>query len=373
MRILHIVNNLTNRGNGIINVTIDLASEQKKNGHDVAIVAGGGEFTELVRALGVQYYFLEQSRNTGNLISAVAGMRRIVREFKPDIIHAHMRTGLILAWICSRFPRVPLVGHLHNVHDLESRIMKIADCVIAVSQSVKETMSRDAIPVAKFRVVLNGPLDSPRNTAIDLLKPRTLQRPAITTVAGMNHRKGIAELLRAFELISKEFPNAHLYLVGDGPEKTLFEGQAAGLASRDRIHFEGCQSDPQAYMLATDIFVLASRRDSIGLVLMEARQAGCAIVATAVDGIPEALDHGRAGVLVPAEDPVALADAFRELLRDDTLRRSWQLKAREGCEVFSCSRMTAEVQEVYRELVPDAFSSADRREMHPKMAESQPE
>ncbi len=234
-------------------------------------------------------------------------------------------------------------------------------------------MSRDAIPVAKFRVVLNGPLNSPRNTAIDLLKPRTLQRPSITTVAGMNHRKGIAELLRAFELISNEFPNAHLYLVGDGPEKTLFEGQAAGLASRDRIHFEGCQSDPQAYMLATDIFVLASRRDSIGLVLMEARQAGCAIVATAVDGIPEALDHGRAGVLVPAEDPVALADAFRELLRDDTLRHSWQLKARGGCEVFSCSRMAAEVQEVYRELVPDAFSSADRREMQPKMAESQPE
>jgi glycosyltransferase involved in cell wall biosynthesis len=358
MRILHIVNNLTNRGNGIINVTIDLASEQKKNGHDVAIAAGGGEFIELVQRLGIRYFFLKQSRKTRHLWRAVLGMRRIIREFKPDIIHAHMRTGLILAWICSRVPRVPLVGHLHNVHDSESRIMKIADRVIAVSQSVKRTMSKDIIPVSKFRVALNGPLGSPRTTAITLLKPRPLQRPAITTVAGMNHRKGIAELLQAFELIADEFPKAHLYLVGDGPEKALFEGQAANLSSVDRIHFEGCQSDPQGYMLASDIFVLASRRESFALVLMEARQAGCAIVATDVDGIPEALEQGEAGILVPPEDPPALAAAFRELLNDDALRHSWQLKSRKGCEFFSCSRMTADVQEIYRELVPSRLSSS---------------
>lgn len=352
MRILHIVNNLTNRGNGIINVTIDLASEQKKNGHEVAIVAGGGEFIELIQNLGIQYYFLKQSRKARNLGRAVLGMRRIIREFKPDIIHAHMRTGLVLAWICSRIPRVPLVGHLHNIHDSESRLMKIADRVIAVSEAVMKTMSDGAIPIAKFRLALNGPLGSPRTTAIALLKPRTLQRPAILTVAGMNRRKGIAELLQAFELIAEEFPKAHLYLVGDGPEKTLFEDQAASLTSRDRIHFEGCQSDPQAYMLASDIFVLASKRESLALVLMEARQAGCAIVATNVDGVPEALDHGRAGVLVRPDDPPALARAFRELLNDDALRHSWQLKARQGCEYFSCSRMTADVQEVYQELVP---------------------
>jgi glycosyltransferase involved in cell wall biosynthesis len=373
MRILHIVNNLTNRGNGIINVAIDLASEQKKNGHDVAIVAGGGEFIALIQKLGVQYYFLKQSRRAGNLGRAVLGMRRIIREFKPDIIHAHMRTGLVLAWIWSRIPRVPLVGHLHNVHDSESRLMKIADRVIAVSESVKKTMADGAIPVAKLRVVLNGPLESPRTPAIASLKPRTLQHPAILTVAGMNPRKGIAELLQAFELIADEFPKAHLYLVGDGPEKALFEGQAASLTSRDRIHFEGCQSDPQTYMLAADLFVLASKRESLALVLMEARQAGCAIVASDVDGVPEALEQGRAGVLVPPSDPRALAAAFRELLNDDALRHSWQLRARQGCEFFTCSRMTADVQEVYQELVPsgaDFLSGPNRR---PAMVESRPE
>jgi glycosyltransferase involved in cell wall biosynthesis len=104
-------------------------------------------------------------------------------------------------------------------------------------------------------------------------------------------------------------------------------------------------------MMGSDIFVLASRRDSIGLVLMEARQAGCAIVATAVDGIPEALDKGAAGVLVPAQDPAAMAAAFRKLLRDDGLRHKLQQRAREGCDYFSCSRMNDDVEEVYRELV----------------------
>jgi glycosyltransferase involved in cell wall biosynthesis len=74
-------------------------------------------------------------------------------------------------------------------------------------------------------------------------------------------------------------------------------------------------------------------------------------VATAVDGIPEALDKGGAGVLVPAEDPAAMAAAFRRLLRDDGLRHELQKRAREGSEYFSCSRMTDDVEEVYRELV----------------------
>lgn len=353
MRILHVLNDLSNRGNGIVNVTVDLASEQRKNGHEVAIAAGKGEFSELIQSLGVRYYIMDQSRNTKNLVHAVIRMWLIVRQFKPDIIHAHMRTGVILAWICSRFPRVPLIAHLHNVHDRESSIMRIADRVIAVSQSVRDTMSARAIPFEKLRVVLNGPLNSPRTPAIDTLIPRVLRRPAITTVAGLNHRKGISELLHAFELIAEEFPGVHLYLVGDGPERALFEGCAGASQYAQRIHFEGCQSEPQAYMMGSDIFVLASRRDSIGLVLMEARQAGCAIVATAVDGIPEALDKGAAGVLVPAQDPVAMAAAFRKLLRDDGLRHELQKRAREGCDYFSCCRMNDDVEAVYRELVSE--------------------
>ena len=91
-------------------------------------------------------------------------------------------------------------------------------------------------------------------------------------------------------------------MVGNGPEMELFQEQARTSNYNSRIHFEGFQASPQSYMRAADIFVLASRRESFGLVLVEARQAGCAIIASDVDGIPEALDHGAAGILFPPSD-----------------------------------------------------------------------
>ena len=171
MRILHILNSLTNKGNGIVNVTVDLAAEQVKNGHTVLVVAGDGEYAEQLSHWGVEYRFLDQRRGALNLIKASLALNAIVKTFRPDVIHAHMRTGLILAWLCSRVPRYPLVAHLHNVHDPESAVMRIADRVIAVSESVRETMTR-TIPGAKLRVVLNGPLQSARNAPFSTIAPR---------------------------------------------------------------------------------------------------------------------------------------------------------------------------------------------------------
>ena len=350
MRILHILNSLTNKGNGIVNVTVDLAAEQVKNGHMVLIVAGTGEYSALLPELGVQYWYLDQRISAWNLVKSTASLYRIIQAFRPDVLHAHMRTSLVLAWLCSRLPRRPLVAHLHNVHDPESAMMRIADRVIAVSHSVRDTMKR-SIPAAIFRVVLNGPLQSARTPLFTTIAPVPLQRPAITTVAGLNHRKGIADLLEAFELVLLRVPDAHLYLVGDGPERVLLEASARQSSHSTQIHFEGWQAEPKGYLMMTDVFVLASHRDSLGLVLLEAREAGCAIVATDVDGIPEALDGGAAGVLVPARTPIVLADAISSLLLDPSLKKEWQHKAREGIENFTCARMTSEIQTIYVELI----------------------
>ncbi len=350
MRILHILNSLTNKGNGIVNVTVDLAADQVKNGHTVLVVAGAGEYSVLLSELGVQYCYLDQRMSGWNLINATRSLYAIVQSFRPDIIHAHMRTSLVLAWLCSRIPRRPLVAHLHNVHDPESAMMRIADRVVAVSHSVRETMKR-TIPGEKLRVVLNGPLQSARTPLFSTITPRSLHRPAITTVAGLNHRKGIADLLEAFELVLSRVPDAHLYLVGDGPERASFEAIAGKSLHSNQIHFEGWQAEPQGYLMMTDAFVLASHRDSLGLVLLEAREAGCAIVATDVDGIPEALDGGAAGILVPAKNPVVMAHAITTLLLEPSLRREWQQKALQGIEYFTCARMTSEIQAIYVELI----------------------
>lgn len=360
MRILHILNDVTVLGNGIVNTAVDLAIEQARQGHTVAVASAGQGYEELLQGCGVEHLLLDQSRSAANLPRAVLRSGRCLRAFRPDVVHAHMRTGLLLAWFWARFYRFAVVAQVHNVHDRESLLMALADRVVAVSQSVAETMAKQGIARAKIRTVLNRTLGTPRLPPLEVVQPAPVERPAIVTVCGMNHRKGIAELIAAFERVAGRFPAAHLYLVGDGPERRLFEEQAGASACENHIHFAGFQSEPRSWMLAADIFVLASRRESFGLVLIEAREAGCAIVATDVDGIAEALDGGEAGVLVPPRDPQALADALTLLLASEERREDWKGRARRGTEAFHVRVMAEEMQQVYDDLLRGGKTSRRR-------------
>jgi glycosyltransferase involved in cell wall biosynthesis len=351
MRILHIMNDVADRGNGIVNTAADLAIEQVRQGHVVAIASAGGGYEPLLKRSGVCHFMLDQSRRPMQILRSLLLFRRRIRDFRPDVVHAHMRTGLLIAWFWARIHRFALVANIHNVHDRESVVMGLAERVIAVSQSVAKTMASRGVSARKIRVVLNRTLGSPRQPNIADIQAAALVRPSIVTVGGMNHRKGIAELIAAFEIVGEKFNDAHLYLVGDGPERTLFEGQAVKSRWHNRIHFEGFKNVPQAYMLSADVFVLASRRESFGLVLIEARQAGCAIVASDIDGITEALDDGRAGLLVPPQNIEVLAEALCRLLANERERQLWQRNALRGIEAYRVSTMAREVETVYHELV----------------------
>ncbi len=350
MRILHILNDVRDQGNGIVNTAVDLAIEQTRQGHRVAVASAGGEYEPLLERSSVLHLTLDQSRHPVQVLRALFLLRKHILSFDPDIVHAHMRTGLLFAWFWRRIYRFAVVAHLHNVHDRESLLMGLAERVIAVSESVAATMSGRGIARKEIRVVVNRTLGSPRKPDVSQIGGASLARPSIVTVAGMYHRKGIAELISAFEIAADRFKEAHLYLVGDGPERLLFEQQARGSRWHEHIHFEGFQRIPQTYMLSADIFVLASRRESFGLVLIEARQAGCAIIASDIDGTAEALDGGHAGLLVPPQNVPALADALRGLLASEQTRRVWRRKAVKGIEAFHISRMACEVESVYREL-----------------------
>jgi glycosyltransferase involved in cell wall biosynthesis len=355
MRILHITNHIQKIGNGIVNVAVDLACLQTEKSLDVAVASAGGEYEILLASHGISHFKLDQSRTPVKMIKAACRYREIIKEFQPDIVHAHMMTGVVLAGILKNSGQYSLVSTVHNEFQRSAVLMGLADRVIAVSHAVADSMMRRGIPAKKLRVVANGTLNSPRHRKIQDYQPLPLHHPAITTVAGMYSRKGIGELIEAFNLIAKDFPKAHLYLVGDGPERAIFETIINSKVFRDeglheRIHFEGFQPEPQRYMLSTDIFVLASHCESFGLVLTEAREAGCAIVASDVDGIPETLDHRQAGILVPPKDSQQLANALAQLLSDTKQLQKWKFRAKQNLERFSAARVNEETLNVYREL-----------------------
>jgi glycosyltransferase involved in cell wall biosynthesis len=354
MRILHLLNDIRELGNGIINVAVDLACFQAKAGYEVAVASAGGEYETLLAQYGVRHFYLNQQRRPLNLFRAVNCYCQIIQSFQPTIVHAHMMTGVVLAkYGQTKYPYA-LVATVHNEFQRSAVLMGLADRVIAVSRAVARSMMQRGVPGCKLRVVCNGTLNSPRDafSATPSLPPVSLQRPAITTVAGMFQRKGIAELIAAFEQLAVTVPEAHLYLVGNGPDLPKFIAQAQRTSVSDRIHFEGFQPQPSRYLNATDVFVLASHREPFGLVLSEARAAKCAIVASQIDGIPEALDSGEAGLLVPPGHVETLANTISQLLSDPSLLNTWKMRSHQNLEWTQVSRMHQETLAVYQELHP---------------------
>lgn len=352
LRILHVVDHVQRWGDGIVNCTVDLACAQAAAGHTVAVGSAGGSYEELLRLQGVQHIVVPQAKQPMKRLRALTALYRASKAFRPDIVHVHHPLTAVLARALNRRFGYRVVATVHNEFERKATLMRAADRVVGVSEAVASSMVRRGTASEKVRVVLNGPLGSPRMTEL-CSAPVSLERPALVCVAGMTERKGIGVLLDAFELLGPSFPEAHLYLVGSGPDGARFRAQAQRLAMADRIHFEGFQRDPHRYLREGDVCVLASLREPFGVAVIEAREAGCALVVSDVDGLPEAVDHGEAGCLVPPGDSVALARTLERLLANPGELAEWKKRAAANLERFTAARMCEETLNVYRELVPD--------------------
>ncbi len=348
MKILHLLNHVDRVGNGIVHVAVDLACVQARDGHEVWVASKGGAYEALLARYGVRHVQLDQGRRPLTLLRALFALRRLLANAAPDIVHAHMVTGLLLARMLRPFARWRLVASVHNEWQSSSTLMKLADRVIVMSEDAVGRLAARGMPRATLRPVRNGTVGSPRLLDEAEVGAGLLQ-PAIVTVAGLYERKGIGELISAFESLAGLHPAAQLYLIGEGPDRARFEAQAAATAAADRIHFLGFQPSPRPYLRDAAVFVLASRAEPGGLVLPEARDCGCAIVATAVDGSPELLDGGRAGLLVPAQDVPALASAITRLLDDPAERERWRAAARANLDWLTIERQHRETLAVYVE------------------------
>ena len=348
MRILHLLNHVDRVGNGIVHVAVDLACIQARDGHEVWVASRGGAYESLLARYGVHHVRIDQARRPLTMLRGMLALRALLADARPDIVHAHMVTGLMMARILRPFARWRLVASVHNEWQGSSTLMKLADRVIVMSQDAVGRLAARGMPFGKLRPVRNGTVGSPRLLDEDTASAH-LQQPAIVTVAGLYERKGIGELISAFSTLAALHPAAHLYLVGEGPDRARFEAQARATSAADRIHFEGFQPSPRPYLRDAAVFVLASRAEPGGLVLPEARDCGCAIIATAVDGSPELLDGGRAGILVPAQDVPALAAAITRLLDDPAERERWRAAAHANLDWLSIERQHRETLAVYKE------------------------
>jgi glycosyltransferase involved in cell wall biosynthesis len=359
MRILHLLNH-TRRLNGHVHAAIDLSCAQVKLGHQVAIASGGGDFDEFLPVHAVETMLLDHERKPLTLLKAVWHLRTLVRHWRPDVVHAHMVTSAVVAWpVCKMF-RIPLVTTVHNEFQKSSRLMGIGTRVIAVSAAVGRSMQKRGISAARLDVVLNGTIGSARFEGKDRT-PRPLVSPAIIFLGGLHPRKGLPDLFAAFELVYVRNSLARLYIVGGGPFLEKYIEIVSSLLCAKAVTFMGDQDDPFPLLLGADVFVLPSHADPAPLVLSEAREAGCAIVATNVDGIPEMLEQGKAGILVPARDPIALSQAIIALIDEPNTLLAWKGNSQFNLAYLEIARVARETLKVYGRAADQVAGHPGRR------------
>ncbi len=346
MRIFHLVNHCR-FGNGNVHAAVDLACAQAAAGHRPVLLSEGGDFVELLERHGVKHIVLPQNhRRPLTLPGSISGLLKHIKAEKPDILHAHMMTGAIIGRITGTLTGVPLVTTVHNAFDKHSILMGLGDQVIGVSQAVSDQMGARGVKAGKLNTVINGTRGVARRRNASKA-PVNLQRPSITTVCGLHDRKGVKHLIEAFAVVSERHANAHLYIIGEGPSEKIYQAQGAALPHGDRVHFLGQLRDTEAYLRESDIFALASLQDPCPLVIPEARETGCAIVATHVDGIPEMLKIGGAGLTVPPADSQAMAEAMCRLLDDPLALAASKAASLDGVDYFDITRVERETRDVY--------------------------
>jgi glycosyltransferase involved in cell wall biosynthesis len=354
MNILHLLPHFRNDGNGVVNAVVDLACTQSAAGHRVSCIGGdAGSFTELLGSKSVATYVVAaEGNNQASMLRSMKELGFLLSKIRPEVIHAHTIPSAIKAKVLKPFFDFRLVTTVHNGHRPRNVLLAVGDKVICVSAAVAQGMRSLHVPEAKLRVVRNGPLNSPRRSQSKPDNPQaTIRRPAIVTIAGLHHYKGVQDLIEAFAIVRKSIPDLNLYILGRGPERPNLEAQSASLNCEGHIYFEGFVDDPRHYLEQAEVFVLPSRREAFGLALAEARESRCALVGTNVGGIPEVLEDGQAGILVPPGEPATMSEVLIKLLTDEGLRRHWQQRAGENLFWLRAERVSQETIEVYHEAL----------------------
>jgi glycosyltransferase involved in cell wall biosynthesis len=172
----------------------------------------------------------------------------------------------------------------------------------------------------------------------------------VGNVAALTDHKDHATLLEAAPLVLARVPSARFVVVGDGDLRHALEARAAALGLGDRWIWTGFRSDVDALLPCFAVFCLSSRSEGLGTSVLDAMNFGLAVVATAAGGIPEAVEDGLTGRVVPIQDPRALADALVDLLADPVRRDAMGRAGRRRFEErFTVDRMVEETLRVYEE------------------------
>jgi len=289
--------------------------------------------------------------------------RALSRE-RVDVLHTHAFGQNAWGSLLGRLAGVPVViAHEHNwaftgralrpVIDREL-IARSAGAMIVVSGDARRRMIEvERIPPERLVLLPNGVQALPPGDGRALRADLSIRRgdPVVGTVCIIREEKALDVLIDAAALLRDDFPRLRVLIAGDGPDRARVEAAAERAGLADSVHMTGARTDVPDVLAAIDVAVICSDYEGSPRSVLEFMDAGKPIVATSVGGIPEVIEDGTHGVLVPPRDEAALAAALRTLLRDWERASELGARARDRCRrELSLDRTVESLQDLYEEL-----------------------
>jgi len=331
----------------------------------------GGPMPESLKAMGQTVHAVELSSRFG--LNDVSHLMRLCNERGIDVLHSHNVRANVHARVAGWRARVPArVSTIHNsvyhydVSALNQHLYAMAerltlrwcDRVIAVSEGVaNELRSRYGLAPDKITVVPNG-VDpgrlEPRMSSDQVRATMGVAADAqvLLQVGRLTPQKGFDVLFETIAIIIERYPRLVVLVAGEGPSLASLEALAQRLKITSAVHFLGHREDVADLLTAADLVTLASRSEGMPYTLLEAMGIGRAVVATRIGGIEEVIKRDDTAVLVPTEDPEALAAAISSLLDNSVHAAAVGNAAREYImQHHLAAAMVEQVQSIYRELL----------------------
>jgi glycosyltransferase involved in cell wall biosynthesis len=331
-------------------------------GHRAMLVAHADG--ELRRRADEGLEFLALAPRTEMDLSAAWRLSRAIKALRPDIVHAHDPHGVAMAAIALSMSTQPKRAPLVAARRVDFRLKGNAlsrwkydqvDCFICASEAIRKILLADGVAAARAVTVHEG-IDlghvaaaPPAALREELWLPHGA--PIVGNVAALVPHKGQRHLVEAAALVVREVPDARFVIAGEGELRGALEHQIKHLGLEKHVILAGFRPDILSLHKAFDIFVMSSITEGLGTSLLDAMACGRPIVATTAGGMPEVVQDGITGILVPPRDHHAMAEAVVRLLKDEALRARMGAAGLSLVNArFSAERMVAETLSVYERL-----------------------
>ncbi len=332
------------------------------------VVPAEGPVAARCRALGVpaQVVPLPTLRRPGPVaVASLLALRRLIRQGGFALVHANGSRAMAYGGLAGLLAGCPVIWHVRIADPdplLDRILIPMASAIIVNSDAVARRFP--TAPTRKVHRIYNG-VDlarfAPREEAPGLRASLGLpaDAPVVVSVGRFVAFKGYGYLLEAARLVYQAMPAAHWLLVGDGELRASLETQCRALGLGARVHFAGWRDDVPELLALCHVFVLPSLAEHFGRVVIEAMAMAKPVIATGAGGIPEIVQHGETGLLVPPAQPGALAEATLALLKDpERASRLGAAGRRRAGEVFSLRQHVSAVEALYEDVLRLQYNAA---------------